>query len=288
MAATLDFKLTWTLNDFAVPLETKTKSVLDPHHLAEDLVPHLENIDEEVEMSLVSFKDSADMRWFLKALKLGAKWWIAHCGQLPLLLEIRKIIKDQKTTKGGGSRLPRQSDSMVLIKVRERILFVQNLSSCVTLGLRGTPGHGPGAPPGTQEDELGVLQWFVQELQKDVKHLQENPEKPGEDLEEEQGQQAEVEDEDDSDQLHIEECLKDLQKHPSCLSAWWMPSRQCFRIRTKDKRSSDFGVKSLKRKKHSEEGENKFDMALARALEFLDTPGPESPDEPALPESASG
>ena len=182
MAATLDFKLTWTLNDFAVPLETKTKSVLDPHHLAEDLVPHLENIDEEVEMSIVSFKDSADMRWFLKALKLGAKWRIAHCGQLPLLLEIRKIIKDQKITKGAGARLPRQSDSMVLIKVRERILFVQNISSHVALGLRGTPG----ATPGTLVDELGVLKWFSQELQKDVQHLQENPEKPGEDLEEEQ------------------------------------------------------------------------------------------------------
>ena len=178
---------------------------------------------------------------------------------------------------------------MVLIKVRERILFVQNLSSCVTLGLRGTPGHGPGAPPGTQEDELGVLQWFVQELQKDVKHLQENPEKPGEDLEEEQEQEAEVEAEDHQQLQIIEKCLKDLQNHPSCLNAWWLPSRQCFRVRSKDKRSSDFGAKSLKkRKKHSEEAEHQFDLALARALEFLDTPGPESPDEPALPESASG
>ena len=269
--ATLDFKLTWTLNGVGVPLEKKTMSLLDHHHLAVDLVPHLEDIDEEVEMSLVSFKDSADMRWLLKALKLGAKWWIAHCGQLPLLREIRKIIKDQKTTKGGGCRLPRQSDSMVLIKVRERFLFVQNISSHVALGLRGTPG----ATPGTEVDELGVLKWFSQELQKDVKYLQENPEKLEEGLEEEGEQEAEVEAEDEHQLQVIEKCLKDLQGHPSCQHAWWMPSRQCFRVaKLHNKSSADFSAKGLKRKHLSEQAlENQFDLALNRALEFLDAPG---------------
>ena len=110
-----------------------------------------------------------------------------------------------------------------------------------------------------------------------IKHLQENPEEPGEDLEEEEEQEAEVEAEDDQQQQIIEKYLKDLQKHPSCLSAWWMASGRCFRVRTKDKRSSDFAAKNLKRKLNSEQAEHQFHLALTRALEFLDTPGPDVP-----------
>ena len=274
--ATFDFKLSWTLNGFAVPVEKKEVTFLDPQHLALEATVGDLDLDAEVEMRLASFKASSDMKWFLKALELPSKWWHNHCGQLPLLREIRHIIRSQKTSKGSASRLPRESKSMVLIKVRERILFVQNISSHVALGLRGTPG----ATPGTLVDELGVLKWFSQELQKDVKYLQENPKKlevQEDGLEEEGEQEAGVEAEpEDEHQLQvIEKCLKDLQGHPSCQHAWWMPSRQCFRVTNKhNKSSADFSAKGLKRKHLSEQAlENQFDLALNRALEFLDAPG---------------
>ena len=95
----------------------------------------------------------------------------------------------------------------------------------------------------------------------DIKHLQENPEEPGEGLEEEQEQEAEVEAEDDQQQQIIEKCLKDLQQHANCLSAWWM-TRKCFRVRRKDKRFSDFAAKNLQRKQNSEEAERQFHLQV--------------------------
>ena len=83
--ATFDFKLSWTLNGFAVPVEKKEVTFLDPQHLALEATLGDLDLDAEVEMRRASFKASSDMKWFLKALELPSKWWISHCRQLPLL-----------------------------------------------------------------------------------------------------------------------------------------------------------------------------------------------------------
>ena len=262
-------------------VEYEKVTLLDPHNLAEDL-----DLDEPLEMPLVSFKASADMRWFLKTMNLGANWWWQHCRQLRLLREIRKIVKGQKATRGGASRLPRQSESMVLIKVRERTLFVKNQHASVTLGLRGTVNEQE-APPGSLADERAVLEWFVKELQKDVEHLEDNPES-GDDLEEGETQEAGVPEEPEPEEGEAEEAgdpedgqrkkliekiLKTLKEHPRCKSAWWMRTRRCFRVR-KGGKQEEFFVKSAKRKRNSEESaaevERLFDSTLEKALTYLE------------------
>ena len=266
-------KFSLVLNDVVVPLEKKTMNIMDPYQLAEGLDLDLE---EPMEMSLVSFKCIADMWWFLKPLKLGSHWWKSHTRHIPLLLEIRDLVKNNKVKQGAGARLPREQHSMVILKVRERILFVQNLPNVVILGLRGTPE----ALPGTPEDEIGALKWFIQELQKDIENL------PQDLVQAHQTNEASGEGEGHD---VIEDCIKNLQKHPNCLRACYAPSRKCFRVLKNDKSSSDFRVKDLKRKRGSEEEQyNLFHKALSAALVFLDNSnGAPLADEPLGDSQAS-
>ena len=222
------------------------------------------DLEEPVEISLVSFKATADMWWFLKPLKLDSKWCKFHHGQIPLLLEIRQVIKSMKNKI--GDRLPREHGSMVILKVRERILFVQYLQHIVVLGLRGTPE----APAGTPEDEIGALQWFLKELEKDIQKLLRS-EEPEQDRVTNKG----CAQEEDQEFLKImQDCTKNLQEHPNCHSAFFVPSRSCFRVRTKDKRFSEFRLKNLKRKRSLEEDiKQEFHKALTMALMFLDSSG---------------
>ena len=250
-------KFRLSLNDMAVPLEKKTMTVIDPHQLAHGLDLDLE---ETVEISLGSFKAIADMWWFLKALKLESKWWKFHHGQIPLLLEIRENVKNIKNNI--GARYPKEHGSMVILHVREKILFVQNLQNIVVLGLRGTPG----APQGTPEDEIGALQWFLKELEKDIEKLL----SLGEPEQDQPTNKGSAQDEDQEFLEVIQDCTKNLQKHPNCHSAFFVPSRSCFRVRTKDKRFSEFRVKNLKRKRSLEEEKNQeFHKVLSMALVFL-------------------
>jgi hypothetical protein len=177
-----------------------------------------------------------------------------------LLLEIRENIKNIKNNI--GARYPKEHGSMVILQVRERILFVQNLQNIVVLGLRGTPG----APPGTPEDEIGALQWFLKELEQDIEKVL----SPGEPEQNQATNMGSAEDEHHEFLEVIQDCTKNLRKHSNCQKAFFMPSRSCFRAHTKDKRSSEFRVQKLKRKRGLEnEKDQEYHKALSRALVFL-------------------
>ena len=188
------FKLTWTLNGLEVPLEKRAAAVVDPENLAGE-APGAGQVFAHpcarAQFTLVNLKASADMGWFYKALGLRLKWWKEKRARLPLLLEIRQSIKERKGRAFAGStrRLPRESEAMTLVKVRGKVLWVQNRSNFVTLGLR--PRESEGEVP--RESEGEVLQWFVKELEKDVELLKakgaareslDSSEEPGEDSEE--------------------------------------------------------------------------------------------------------
>jgi len=255
--AVLDIQFRLTLNNIAVPLTKQSMHVIDPYNLSEALDI---DVEEQVEMSLVSFKATADMIWLEKALKLPMRWWLRHHGLIPLILEIRELIKNKKVKQGSGVRLPREQESLVVLKVRERILFVQNLPNMVILGLSGTPG----VPQGSQQDEIGTLQWFLEELQKDIETLQ------GQEQAEQPKKRGSVPQE---DKEIVEECIERLQSHPQCLRVCYMPSRHSFRVVRQDKSSSEFLVTGLKRKRQGtemEEVDNQFNKAVSAALVFLD------------------
>ena len=121
------FELLLCLNGHPVPVVKQTLRTIDPYELAENL-EHF-NSEEMVEADLVSFKATAEHWWIHQALTLPNKWWVLHSSKIPLLLEIRELIKAKKASQGSSSRLPKQPDSLVLLKVRSKILVVQNSTS---------------------------------------------------------------------------------------------------------------------------------------------------------------
>ena len=134
----------------------QTLLAIDPYGFAEGL-EHL-NLEEEMEADLVSFKGSAEHVWIHQALGLPTKWWVLHSSKIPLLLEIRELIKAKKASQGSSSRLPQQQGCLVLLKVRNRILFIQNSTTQMSLALAGS-----------LENKTGTLDWFLKEWEKDIK-----------------------------------------------------------------------------------------------------------------------
>ena len=159
--ATLNFELLLCLNGMPVPVVKETMPVVDPYQMAGDF-GHL-NLEEDLEVDLVSLKASADVLWLRKALDLPHRWWLLKSSQLPLLQEIKYLIKAKKPSQGSSSRLPKQQSCLELLKVRDRILMVQNSQTLLHLALSGT-----------FEDKTGTLTWFLKELEKDKK-TQEKP-----------------------------------------------------------------------------------------------------------------
>ena len=162
---------------------------------------------------------------------------------------------------------------MVILKVRERILFVRKVPIIVVLGLRGTPGSLQGTP----EDEIGALQWFLKELEQDIEKVL----NPGEPEENQATNMGSAEDEHYEFLEVIQDCTKNLRKHPNSQKAFVMLSRSCFRVHSKDKRSSEFRVQKLKRKRDLEDKDQEYHKALSRALAFLSSSdGATPPAEP--------
>ena len=141
----------------------------------------------------------------------------------------------------------------ILVRVRGKNIFVQNLTNVVKLGL---PMEGRGA--------LETLKWFLQEIQKDLKTLRETqrarapPPAPSADPR--------------LDEL-VDGIMERLLTHPRCHKALWLPSRSCFRLKKKDVPGKagqrDFFVRKGPR----------FFACLQQAgdfaLDFLDRPDPD-------------
>ena len=77
---------------------------------------------EEMEADLVSFKCSAEYWWTHQALDLPSQWWVLHSNNIPLFLVMRELIKANQ--KASSSRQPKQSDCLVRLSVRNKLLFI--------------------------------------------------------------------------------------------------------------------------------------------------------------------
>ena len=141
-------RATWTLcvNDQVVPLEQRVLAGVDPYYL------NGPDFDEELQASLVHFKCTSEMTWLEKALEKPARWWVCNAQKIPLLEEIKTLIKAKKPKKG----LPRNHKCLLALKVRGKIFYVVNNPHFVTLALTG------------HTDKARALLSFLDELQKDI------------------------------------------------------------------------------------------------------------------------
>ena len=255
---TLDLKFALTLNNLVVPVVQKDMHFIDPYAIAGDLDMDLENSKN---ISIVNFKATADMHWFEKTLGFKEKrWWVHNHCKIPLLLEIREAIQNKKPKAGSTARMPREAGSMVFVRVRDRLLCVQNITNLVMLGLIGSPG----ASPGTPEDQVAVLKWFLNELRMDIENLEttqhsvvhkkatkHSVEEPEEDI--------------------MNEIIETIQDHPQCLRVCFAPSRRSFKVVKKDKSSYEAGVKRPAKRKHGEEEVRaQYQQALGAVVAWLD------------------
>ena len=251
-------RTSWSLclNDQVVPSQTKVCSIVDPYELMEGLDLDL----EETEVSLVRFHGTADMSWLMKSLGMPVKWWIHNWNRIPLILEIRELIKAKKNKKERANH-----KCLVALQIRGKTLFVVNDTHTTTLGL--LTGHGE--QPGSPENQAGTLLWFCDELYKDIENLPKEFQKPlKEDRAPPEHQEA------------IQRTLDGIQAHPQCSSSHYKPSRLGFKIFRKDKTYKEIRVVGLNKKQKPEGAQDPFDKVLSLALEFLenglqDEPGSE-------------
>ena len=256
-------RTSWSLclNDHVVPVQTKVCSIVDPYELMEGLDLDL----EDTEVSLVYFHATSDMSWLMKSLGKPVKWWIHNWNRIPLILEIRELIKAKKANK--NKKEPANHKCLVALQIRGKTLFVVNDTTTTTLGLlTGQVGEQPGSP----ENQAGTLLWFCDELHKDIENLPNEFQKPlKEDRAPPEHQEA------------IKRTLDGIQAHPQCSSSHYKPSRLGFKVFRKDKTYKEIRVVGLNKKQKPKGAQDPFDKVLSLALEFLenglqDEPGSES------------
>ena len=256
MAFGLEYRV--CLGDFVVPLTKEELELKDLHEL-------LSGDEEPQDFLLLSLKVSnphPSMLWLTKALELPGPWWTKHAGSLAILEDLKKEILSKRPK---SARMPKDAKAIVALQVRDRVILAKNSLLPVVLAFR----------PGT---ELQELEWFLREVEKDAKNLNTAEPPP---------KQAKL-DVDPEEQEIIEECTRDLKSQYGCLQAVFLPSRSVIKVTRKDKRTSEFCVLGLKKKRQEaiitagpqawEPVRNVFEEAFGKAQKFLshqeDQPAP--------------
>ena len=214
--ALLTLELLLCLDGVALPVVKETLPIIDPYELGGNLEQL--SLEEELPVDLLSFKASGDVHWLMPALGMPLRWWVSNSLQLALLQEIRDLIKDKKPSQGASRRMPKMQAHLVLLKVRGRILIMQNSQSLVNLALSGT-----------LEEKKDTLSWFIQELQKDLKIVKNL-------MDQEDPKQGHVIKRSRSGlvpqdfQSLVKSSLARLHKDPGCTGATYSPSRKAFKV----------------------------------------------------------
>ena len=208
------------LNGVVVPKVTATMAVCDPYNLAGNLQL---DVEKKLEVDLVSFKVTADTLWLCKACGFHKKWWIQNSSKLPLLQEIKDLIKHNKPQKGQTlQRLPRYPDSLVPLRVRGKVLLVQNCQIHLNLALSGS-----------WVDKAATLTWFMEELDKDLQNHPQEAKLDGELV----PKKTRVAPLPPTWQDLVASTLKTLKEQPAVTGVWWLPSKRVFRFFRRTRRN---------------------------------------------------
>ena len=124
--------------------------------------------------------------------------------------------------------------------------------------------------------ELQTLEWFIEELKKDLRTAPEHPEEPP--------TKTRLKQDEGDCQEFIEEALQNLQNHSNCEHAWFLKSRNSLKVRaTSTRLSKTFLLKALTKRVRTasimQDAESKQELqdvflnAATLAIEFLDAEG---------------
>ncbi len=208
------FREAIAVNGHLLPSELMTAPVVDPHSLCANM-----DMTEEMEVDVVDFSFRANVTWLFgphAPIKKAPSWWRANIKNIPLIQEIREVIK------AAGKGEPR--NTFVCVQVRNKTLMFANGTYRILLALTGHPE----AEPGSHEDKTGILAWFFTQLEQDINKLEDEPE-----LQTQAAPSAEPAADRD---VVIKEGIKALKGLPAVQRAVWQPSRKTFKILLKDKR----------------------------------------------------
>ena len=222
----------------AVPLEPRSLPLIDPLDLT------AEGDRDDVQVSLVSFKQSADMAWLVTGLEVRVRWWQTNMHAIAILQEIRAALKNLRPASGAKRLLPRYSTSLVALKIREHIIWVMNEPRSVTLAL----------PAGSEQQEL---LWFLDEMQKDVENILDGD--PEEDKPVKQDVPAE-------EATWAQQARDKIQEHALVNKVHYLPSRRAFKVILQSKEALEFRMKDYKKSP-----QDAFERVALTALADLDT-----------------
>ena len=123
------------LNGVVDPKVQESMTVFDPHTLAGDLQLDLSE-HLALAVDLVSLKASADAQWSRDAFGFNQRWWLLNSSTLPLLQDLKDLIKSKKPQKANATQgWPKYPDTIVPLKVRGKALLVQNSHTLLNLAL---------------------------------------------------------------------------------------------------------------------------------------------------------
>ncbi len=242
------FREAITVNGHLLPSELMTAPVVDPHSLCGNM-----DTTKEMEVDVLDFSFRANATWLFgprAPIKKTYSWWRANNKDIPLLKEIREVVK------AAGKGEPRKT--FVFVQVRNKTLLFANETYRILLALTGHPE----AEPGSHEDKTGILAWFLTQLEQDIKKLEDEPE-----LQTQAAPSAEPAADRD---VVIREGIKALKGLPAVQTAVWQPSRKTFKILLKDKRGKEFRAYVAKKRKADASGGDAeaIEKSLSRAMRW--------------------
>ena len=264
-------KMRLCLESSVIPLQKQTLAFVDPYKLAEEA-------DEVLAVSLVRLSATGELSWLHQGLGLPRRWWLQNHFRVPLIQEILGLVKDKKPQQGCQVLMPRKHKNLLPLQVRGKILWFENNSRCVSLALQ-------------QGREVEHLQWFMNELQKDIRNLAVEPEASDgpEDQAGPSHKKSKLKLSEEFENL-VQESLEEIREHPQSLSAVYLTSKSSFRVsRKKDNGWKIIRVKGLKKKQPLN---RQFSFAVKACSEFLESADPgaaassNQQPQPAVPEEA--
>ena len=245
----------WCLGNVVLPLEQHTCDLVD-------LKKGVVGDDEDCSFLFLPLKSTGQTEWLEGHLKQRCRWWKRSGRYQPLMQELIEAIPgSSKKQKYAGLT----SRVVVPIEVRGKTILVLNNRNAPALAFH------------EGDEEFESLQWFLQEMTKDLQELSTGNSK----RDPAQGTRMMEEDE------IIQEIVENLKQHANCKTAYFMPSSNRICVVTHMKERKVLTVKDLnKRRKEAlqrQDGQlwvrvrSSFLETCDAAINFLDgeNPGPD-------------
>ena len=207
----------WCLGNVVLPLEQHTCDLVD-------LKNGVVGDDENCSFLFLPLKSTGQTEWLEGHLKQRCRWWKRSGRYQPLMQELIEALPgSSKKQKYAGLT----SRVVVPIEVRGKTILVLNNRNAPALAFH------------EGDEEFESLQWFLQEMTKDLQELSTGNSK----RDPAQGTRMMEEDE------IIQEIVENLKQHANCKTAYFMPSSNRICVVTHMKERKVLTVKDLNKRR---------------------------------------